>query len=51
MLGHRQRGIVPVYDTYTYFDEQRAGFEAWCAKLRSITEPAPDNVVPMVQRA
>ena len=49
MLGHRQRGIIPVYDTYTYFDEQRAGFEAWCARLRAIVEPAPDNVVPMVR--
>jgi integrase len=47
MLGHRQKGIVPVYDTYTYFDEQRAGFEAWCNKLRSITEPAPDNVIKL----
>jgi integrase len=49
MLGHRQRGITPVYDTYTYFDEQRQGYEAWCARLRSIVEPAPDNVVPMVR--
>jgi integrase len=47
MLGHRQRGIIPVYDTYTYFQEQRAGFEAWCAKLRSIVEPAPDNVIKL----
>jgi integrase len=49
MLGHRQRGIIPVYDTYTYFDEQRTGFEAWCAKLRAITEPAPDNVLQRVR--
>jgi integrase len=47
MLGHKQRGIAPVYDTYTYAREQRAGFEAWCARLRSIVEPHSDNVVEL----
>jgi integrase len=45
MIGHKQQGIAPVYDTYRYIDEQRAGFEAWCAKLRDIIEPPPPNVV------
>lgn len=49
MIGHRQRGIIPVYDVYKYLDEQRGGFEAWCARLRAITEPAPDNVVELVR--
>jgi integrase len=45
MIGHVQKGVKPIYDRYKYADEMRAGFEAWCAKLRSITEPTPDNVV------
>jgi hypothetical protein len=45
MIGHKQQGIAPVYDTYRYIDEQRAGFEAWCARLRDIVEPPPDNLV------
>jgi integrase len=51
MLGHAQRGIIAVYDTHRYLDEQREGYEKWCARLRAITEPAPDNVVrmPMVR--
>jgi len=47
MIGHRQRGIAPVYDVYSYLPEQRAGFEAWCARLLSIVEPRPDNVVAL----
>jgi integrase len=45
MVGHAQQGIVPVYDLHTYEAEQRAGFEAWCGKLRDIVEEPPDNVV------
>jgi len=54
MIGHAQEGIVPVYDLYAYQDEQREGFEAWCAKLREIVKPPkrtrkkhePSNVLP-----
>jgi integrase len=45
MIGHRQQGIAAVYDLHRYEAEQRAGFEAWCGKLRDIVEPPPDNVV------
>jgi integrase len=46
MIGHRQRGIAAVYDLHAYETEQRAGFEAWCARLAGIVDP-PDatNVV------
>jgi integrase len=45
MIGHAQRGVLAVYDVHRYADEQRAGFEAWASRLRSIVEPQPDNVV------
>ena len=45
MIGHKQRGIRAVYDRYQYLDEQRAGFELWTARLLSIVEPAPDNLI------
>jgi integrase len=49
MIGHAQKGILRVYDQYKYITELRAGFEAWCSKLRTITEPTPANVVQMVR--
>jgi integrase len=45
MGGWKQQGIDAVYDLYAYQDEQRAGFEMWCARLRDIVEPPPENVV------
>jgi integrase len=48
MIGHRQRGIAAVYDLHAYEAEQRAGFEAWCARLASIIDPPSGaNVVPL----
>jgi integrase len=45
MIGHSAKsGILAVYDQHQYADEQRAGFRAWEAKLRSIVEPPPDDV-------
>jgi integrase len=45
MIGHRQRGIVAVYDLHTYIDEQRDGFELWTRRLLSIVEPRKGKVV------
>jgi hypothetical protein len=45
MIGHAQSGIVKTYDLHTYEAEQRAGFEAWCGRLRDLVEPPPANVV------
>jgi integrase len=47
MIGHRQQGVAAIYDLHRYENEQRAGFEAWCAKLRDLVEEPPDNVVRM----
>jgi integrase len=45
MIGHAQQGIAAVYDLHLYEAEQRAGFEAWCGRLRDLVEPPPANVV------
>jgi integrase len=45
MIGHRQRGVEPTYDVYAYLPEQRAGLQAWCARLRDIVKEPPDNVL------
>ena len=50
MIGHRQQGILAVYDQHRYGTEQRDGFEAWASRLRSIVEPSPDNVVALPVR-
>jgi integrase len=49
MIGHVQKGMLRVYDQHKYTDEMRTGFAAWCSKLRTITEPTPDNVRQMVR--
>jgi integrase len=52
-LGHRQRGIVGVYDRWSYFDEKRDALLRWQAQLLSIVEPPPtgDNIVPLARTA
>ena len=47
MIGHKQRGIRAVYDKFAYIDEQRTGFELWAARLRTIIQALPANVVPL----
>jgi integrase len=47
MIGHRQQGVAAIYDLHRYENEQREGFERWCARLRDIVEEPPDNVVRM----
>jgi hypothetical protein len=48
MIGHKQHGVAAIYDLHSYEAEQRAGFEAWAARLMSIVDP-PDatNVVAL----
>jgi integrase len=47
MLGHRQGGITATYDRHEYLPEQRAAYEAWCARLLGIVEPRAGNVVEL----
>jgi integrase len=47
VLAHTRGGIRGVYDQYKYLDEKREALTLWNARLRSIVEPAPANVVTL----
>jgi len=47
VIGHTKPGLHKVYDQYAYLDEKRFALDAWAARLRSIIEPPPANVVAM----
>jgi integrase len=47
ILGHAPKGIVGVYNRYSYADEKRQALEAWSQKVLSIVG---DYVVPMARR-
>jgi integrase len=47
VIAHAQPGLHKVYDQHAYLDEKREALEVWAARLRSIVEPPPDNVIPM----
>jgi len=56
VLGHRQPGIVGVYDRHSYLDEKRDALLRWEARLLGIVAPEPepaalDNVVALPARA
>lgn len=47
LLAHAMPGVRGIYNKYKYLDEKREALELWGARLRSIVEPAPPNVVPL----
>jgi hypothetical protein len=47
VISHRQSGVHAVYDLHGYNDEKRAALMTWEARLRSLIDPPPANVVPM----
>jgi integrase len=47
VIAHTKPGLHRVYDQHSYLDEKRDALEKWAARLRTILEPAPDNVVPI----
>jgi integrase len=49
VLAHVRPGIKGVYDKHQYLDEKREALELWNARLRSIVEPPPANVVKLVK--
>jgi integrase len=40
VIGHKQRGIVAVYDVHSYADEKRAALEKWAAHLDALVRQA-----------
>jgi integrase len=47
VIAHTKPGLHKVYDQFAYLDEKRHALDAWAARLRSIVEPPPKNVVTM----
>ncbi len=47
VLAHVRPGIKGVYDKHQYLDEKREALTLWNARLRSIVEPPPANVVEL----
>lgn len=45
VLAHVRPGIKGVYDKHQYLEEKREALTLWNARLRSIVEPPPANVV------
>ena len=45
VIGHTKPGLHKVYDQYAYLEEKRFALDVWAARLRSIVEPPPVNVV------
>lgn len=51
VLAHARPGIKGVYDHHDYLEEKTEALKLWAAKLRTIVEPAPANVVSLQVRA
>jgi integrase len=51
VLAHTKPGIQGVYNHYEYLDEKRHALELWAARVRSIVDPPPANVVQLAARA
>jgi len=51
VIGHGKRGNQRVYDQHEYLTEMHEALEMWAARLRSIVEPPPPNLVHLGARA
>jgi integrase len=47
VIGHGRQGLQRVYDQHRYVEEMRDALQQWAARLRSIVEPPPANVVAL----
>lgn len=50
VIAHAKPGLHKVYDQYAYLEEKRHALDLWAARLRSMVEPAPANVVDLMVR-
>lgn len=50
VIAHTKPGLHKVYDQHAYLDEKRRALDLWAARLRSIVEPPPANVIPLAKR-
>ena len=49
VIAHTKPGLHKIYDQHTYIDEKRHALELWAARLQSIVEPPPDNVIAIAK--
>jgi integrase len=49
VIAHTKPGLHKVYDQFAYLDEKRHALDLWAARLRSIIEPPPANVVELAK--
>jgi integrase len=45
VLNHQRQGVTSIYNRHSYLPEKRDALEQWARHLRSIVEPAPDNLI------
>jgi len=50
VIGHARRGLARIYDQHRFEDEKREALEAWNARLRTISDPAPAGNVVQLDR-
>ena len=50
VIAHTKPGLHKVYDQHAYVDEKRRALDLWAARLRSIVEPEPANVISIAAR-
>ena len=51
VIAHTKPGLHKVYDQFEHLDEKRRALDLWAARLRSIVDPPPPNVVNIQARA
>jgi hypothetical protein len=51
VLAHVRPGIKGVYDLHDYAAEKREALQLWGARLRSIVNPQPTNVVKLARNS
>lgn len=47
VIAHTKPGLHKVYDQHAYLDEKRKALDLWAARLRTIVEPAPADVISL----
>jgi integrase len=45
LIGHNKPDLHEIYDQHQYLDQKREALQLWAARLRSIVEQPPSNVV------
>ena len=51
VIAHSKPGLHKVYDQHAYTGRKTRALALWAAKLRSIVEPAPANIIAFREAA